>query len=94
MIKRDDGCSTSLDCCPVCASPEIRTIGEVLHPRPAFVAGVELDLGDTKYWLRTCRRCGFQFKDPLIDQDRLMACYAKATSHNWDTDPDPIVATV
>jgi SAM-dependent methyltransferase len=56
---------------------------------PAHVAGVEIELGDTEYRLRGCRRCGFQFKDPPIDHDRLMACYAAASSDNWETDPDP-----
>ena len=76
--------------CPVCKSADIRTIGEILHPRPAFVAGVELELGDEQFWLRECRQCGFQFKDPIINQARLMECYAKASSHNWDIDPDPL----
>jgi SAM-dependent methyltransferase len=65
------------------------TIGQILHPRPTLVAGVELDLGDGEYWLRRCRKCGFQFKDPPIDQDRLLKCYESATSDNWEIDPDP-----
>src|SRR4051812_13047714 len=75
--------------CPVCELSELETVGPILHPQPAFVAGVELDLGDTEYWLRECRRCGFQFKDPPIPAERLMACYTQAESDNWDTDPDP-----
>ena len=54
-----------------------------------LVAGVELDLGDTKYGLAGCRRCEFAFKNPPIPAERLMACYAQANSANWDTDPDP-----
>lgn len=76
--------------CPVCASPDIVTIGQILHSRPAYVAGVEIDLSNDDYWLRGCRQCGFQFKDPPIDPERLMACYAKASSDNWETDPDPL----
>jgi SAM-dependent methyltransferase len=38
-----------------------------------------------------CRTCGFQFKDPPIDQDRLMACYTSASADNWELDPDPLI---
>ena len=75
--------------CPVCSVSEVSTVGPILHPRPALVAGVALELGGTEYWLRECRRCGFQFKDPPIPAERLMECYARATSDNWETDPDP-----
>src|SRR4051812_693146 len=76
-------------CCPVCESPVISTIGPILHPRPSLVAGVELNLGNGEFWLRACRRCGFQFKDPPIDQDRLIECYKRASFDNWEADPDP-----
>jgi SAM-dependent methyltransferase len=75
--------------CPVCESSELETVGPILHPQPAMVAGVLLDLGDTEYRLRECRRCGFQFKDPPIAAERLMACYTQAESGNWGVDPDP-----
>ena len=75
--------------CPVCDSSDIGTLGPIMHPQPTLVAGVELDLGNTVYWLRECRQCGFQFKDPPIDAEKLMSCYMQANSDNWDLDPDP-----
>jgi SAM-dependent methyltransferase len=75
--------------CPICESSEIRTIGPILHPQPTLVAGVEIDLGDTSYSLRSCRQCTFQFKDPPIPSEILMACYTQADSANWETNPDP-----
>jgi SAM-dependent methyltransferase len=75
--------------CPVCDSLELKTLGPILHPRPALVAGVELDLGDVEYRLVGCQRCGFQFKDPAIPAATLMECYRQADSANWDDDPDP-----
>jgi SAM-dependent methyltransferase len=75
--------------CPVCESPDIWTIGPILHPRPALVAGSEIDLRDTTYSLRGCRRCEFQFKDPPIPAEQLMACYAQSDSANWEAAPDP-----
>ena len=74
--------------CPVCGADNIETVGPILHPRPALVAGVELDLGDSGYWLRSCGKCDFQFKDPAIDPARLMACYAQASSDKWEIEPD------
>jgi SAM-dependent methyltransferase len=75
--------------CPVCDSHELKNLGPILHPRPAFVAGVELDLGHVEYRLVGCERCGFQFKDPTIPADLLMDCYRRADSGNWDLNPDP-----
>jgi SAM-dependent methyltransferase len=75
--------------CPVCDSPELKSLGPILHPKPALVAGVPLDLGDTEYRLVGCSRCGFQFKDPPIPAELLMDCYRRADSGNWDVDPDP-----
>lgn len=75
--------------CPVCASPDVTIVGPILHPQPTMVAGVALDLGDEPYWLRRCSRCGFEFKDPVIDARKLLACYAAAQSDNWDESPDP-----
>src|SRR5262245_43301301 len=76
--------------CPVCNSRDLRTIGPILHPCPALVAGIEIDLGDTEYWLRACRKCEFQFKDPTIPEEKLMANYAQANSANWEIDPNPL----
>jgi SAM-dependent methyltransferase len=45
-------------------------------------------MGNTSYSLLGCGRCGFQFKDPAIPAEKLMACYAQADSANWETDPD------
>jgi SAM-dependent methyltransferase len=75
--------------CPVCETSSVGTVGPILHPQPALVAGVTVDLGGTEYWLRQCPRCGFQFKDPPIDAEKLLACYAAADSANWELDPDP-----
>jgi SAM-dependent methyltransferase len=54
-----------------------------------LVAGVPLELGDTKFSLRRCLDCGFQFKDPVIDEAKLLACYAAAESDKWGESPDP-----
>jgi SAM-dependent methyltransferase len=67
----------------------VGTVGPILHPQPALVAGVELKLDSPEYWLRECRRCRFEFKDPPIPAEQLMECYARATSDNWELDPDP-----
>ena len=75
--------------CPVCDSQKIFTVGPVLHPRPSHVAGVEIDLSGTTYWIRGCQECGFQFKDPPIDAERLISCYEQAASDKWETDPSP-----
>lgn len=60
-----------------------------MHPQPTLVAGVVLDLGDTKFELRRCDRCGFQFKDPAVDAGKLLDCYAAADLDNWGESPDP-----
>jgi SAM-dependent methyltransferase len=75
--------------CPVCDLPELKSLGPILHPKPALVAGVPLDLGDAECRLVGCSRCGFQFKDPPIPTELLMDCYRRADSGNWDVDPDP-----
>jgi SAM-dependent methyltransferase len=75
--------------CPVCGSTDTVVAGPILHGTPTHVAGVVLDLGDTRFVLRRCPRCEFQFKDPPIDSEKLMACYAAAGSANWELDPDP-----
>jgi SAM-dependent methyltransferase len=75
--------------CPVC-SGACRVLGPVYHPQPAAVAGVPLDVGDTRFVLLRCVACGFTFKDPPIPQEKLLACYAKATWFHWEQRPDPI----
>jgi SAM-dependent methyltransferase len=75
--------------CPVCESTQTEEIGPILHPQPTHVAGVLLDLGGTRYTLRRCRDCGFQFKDPAIEPAKLLACYEAADSDNWGESPDP-----
>jgi SAM-dependent methyltransferase len=75
--------------CPVCDSLELKTLGPILHPKPALVAGVQLDLGNAEFRLVGCTRCGFQFKDPPIPAKSLMECYRRADSSNWEIDPDP-----
>jgi SAM-dependent methyltransferase len=75
--------------CPVCGSTDTVVAGPILHATPTHVAGVELDLGGTQFVLRRCTRCAFSFKDPPIDFEKLMACYAAADSANWGLDPDP-----
>jgi SAM-dependent methyltransferase len=75
--------------CPICGSSTVEILGPILHPRPAFVGGVEIDLGDTQFRLLGCRECEFQYKDPPISSDKLLACYARSTSSNWEVSPDP-----
>ncbi len=75
--------------CPICASANLGVVGPILHPQPTMVAGVAIDLGDETFSLRRCLDCGFQFKDPAIDPDKLLACYAAADSDNWGESPDP-----
>jgi SAM-dependent methyltransferase len=75
--------------CPVCGSTDTVVAGPILHATPTHVAGVKLDLGDTKFVLRRCPRCAFSFKDPPIDAEKLMACYAAADAANWELDPNP-----
>jgi SAM-dependent methyltransferase len=75
--------------CPVCTSTDSVVVGPILHPQPTLAAGIPLDLGDTRFTLRRCRHCGFQFKDPTIDAARLEACYTAADAANWEYAPDP-----
>lgn len=53
-----------------------------------MVAGVRLDLGGQTYELLRCRRCEFCFKDPPIDAEKLLSCYAAANADNWEHSPD------
>lgn len=75
--------------CPICQSTNISALGSILHPSPALVAGVPLELGETCFRLLRCSDCTFQFKDPVINAERLMACYSAAESDNWEESPDP-----
>jgi SAM-dependent methyltransferase len=81
--------TSALRPCPVCGSTDTVVAGPILHATPTHVAGVEVELGDQRFALRRCRPCEFQFKDPPIDAQKLLACYAKADSANWELDPDP-----
>lgn len=83
--------SPSIHACPICDSTNTDIVGPILHPEPALVAGVELMLGSTAYSLWICRECGFQWKDPPIEHEILLACYAAADSDNWQEIPDPHV---
>jgi SAM-dependent methyltransferase len=60
-----------------------------MHPQPTLIAGVAIDLGNTEFMLRGCHSCGFQFKDPPLPASKLLECYAKANSDQWELDPDP-----
>lgn len=75
--------------CPVCSYDQTKAVSRILHPTPALVAGVPLDLGNVEFSLRCCGRCGFQFKDPVIEPEKLLACYAAAESDKWGDSPDP-----
>lgn len=76
--------------CPLCGETGAQCIGEILHPFPALVAGVEIDLRNLRFYLLACRACGFQFKDPSIPREALMACYEKASGAHWGENVDPI----
>jgi SAM-dependent methyltransferase len=75
--------------CPVCTSTDTVVVGPILHPPVTVAAGVPFELGDSKFTLRRCRRCGFQFKDPTLDAARLIACYTAADAAYWEHSPDP-----
>jgi SAM-dependent methyltransferase len=69
---------------------KIEAVGPILHPDPPLVAGVPLELGDTRFELVRCPECTFQFKDPVIDAEQLLACYSAADSDKWGESPDPL----
>jgi SAM-dependent methyltransferase len=82
--------STVIDCtCPLCAGGEVQSLGTIVHPEPATVAGIPIDLGDHPYQLARCRDCGFSFKWPAIDERKLLACYEQASAECWEEQPDP-----
>lgn len=77
--------------CPACASQSLTDHGEIFHPRPAMVAGVPIDLGNTPYRLLACNTCKLWFKSPPVDEQRLLDCYAASAFSHWRARPDPIV---
>lgn len=75
--------------CPVCGRSRIVTRGPILHPRPALVAGIPIELGSETFELAQCQECGFAFKDPPIPESELFRCYGQASSDHWEERPDP-----
>lgn len=75
--------------CPICSAPT-RDAGPCVHPSPAKVAGVELELGDNASRMRRCAACNLLFKHPFVPDEDLLACYRKSSGDNWEHDPDPI----
>src|SRR5690349_16704586 len=75
--------------CPLCGGDGVGNVGRILHPEPARVAGVEIDLGGAEFHLRECGGCGFMFKDPPIPEDRLIDCYRRSSGTHWGTEVDP-----
>lgn len=69
--------------CPVCGDKNVEDAGPILHPKPEQVANQPIDLDGIEFRLRRCARCEFQFKDPPIPEDKLLACYAKAGEFLW-----------
>jgi SAM-dependent methyltransferase len=75
--------------CPLCVNSRCRKIGPILHPRPATVAGVRLDIDEQAFVLLACDRCGFQYKSPAIAEEKLLACYAASSEDfaGWVVNP-------
>ena len=71
--------------CPVCSGGDIAIVGRPLYRHPTKVAGVAIDLSDLDLTWRRCVACGYQFIHPGIPEDRLLACYAGATTGHWGT---------
>lgn len=76
--------------CPLCAGQLSKDIGRIFHREPVRVAGVPIDLGNTKFNLFECDTCQLRLKLPLIPESKLLECYAQASDNNWGEDPDPI----
>jgi SAM-dependent methyltransferase len=53
------------------------------------VAGVPINLGDAEFFLVACDDCGLRYKDPPIDEEKLMKCYEAAHPSHWGERPDP-----
>jgi SAM-dependent methyltransferase len=75
----------------LCGNPQGRNLGEILHLRPATVAGVRINIDDQAFHLVACDECGFQFKSPAVPEEQLLACYRAADSEfaAWIS-PDPL----
>lgn len=54
-----------------------------------MVAGVEIDLGSTKFVMHRCPQCGLEFKCPFIPEPDLIKCYKQASGDHWEETPDP-----
>ena len=76
--------------CLICKGKQLRSRGIIFHPDPARVAGTVIDLEGKQYHLLRCLECGFQFKSPMLDEGKLLACYAAATNDHWGFEVDPI----
>lgn len=81
--------TTDSPTCPICAAPT-RDAGRCVHPTPAKVAGVVIDLGDYASRMRRCTGCSLLFKHPFVPDADLIACYTASSEDNWEHDPDPI----
>ncbi len=75
--------------CPICAQSAI-DIGPIVHPCPALVAGVPIDLDGIRFRMMQCTSCALQFKDPLIPMEKLLPCYNSSPENNWEHQPNPI----
>lgn len=75
--------------CPICAAPT-RDTGRCVHPSPARVAGIIIELGGHAADMRRCTRCDLKFKHPFVPDADLLACYNASDEDNWEHDPDPI----
>jgi SAM-dependent methyltransferase len=75
--------------CPICAAPT-REAGSCVHPSPAKVAGVVIELGDNASDMRVCTSCALRFKHPFVPDEDLIACYKASSEDNWEHDPDPV----
>src|SRR5687767_12827719 len=76
--------------CPLCGNNTPRRVGPIVHPKPAMVAGVPLELDDDNaFALFACDRCGFQYRSPAIPDEKLLACYraAKEDFSGWVVNP-------
>jgi len=81
--------TTKSRACPACGGEQTTDDGQVLHPKPPLVAGVEIDLGDTSFHLRRCGTCGLVFKDPAIPEEKLIDCYRRGAGARWGVHVDP-----
>ena len=77
--------ATARIACPICGSGDISIVGRPLYRQPTKVAGVPIDLSDLDLTWRRCGACGYQFIYPGIPEERLLACYAGATTGHWGT---------